>query len=168
MRPETKYWLITGGAVVGAAGLGCIDFKMRRRGIAYLHYAFALLFLVSIIFGLIYQKERVRKRQKLDWVVALHIVIFGVLAFLTTASFLHHYRKMSKIPTNLSGGGEKVITTYKGNKYDLTDFVSQHPGGDVIKQAHNKDLEQVWKQYNVFDLHNNDEYIQGLLKKYKM
>jgi uncharacterized protein with NAD-binding domain and iron-sulfur cluster len=58
-------------------------------------------------------------------------------------------------------------TYYKGNVYDITKFISKHPGGNIILQAGGKDLEQIWKTNNV-SWHSEKKSILGLLDKYKI
>jgi len=76
---------------------------------------------------------------------------------------------MKRIPYNKSEKYEKdrLITTYNGDKYDLTDFVKSHPGGDIIWKSKGKDLKKVWKQFG-YDWHENNEYVKQTLKKYKI
>jgi len=39
---------------------------------------------------------------------------------------------------------EIIMVTYKGSKYDITDFIKKHPGGkDVLIEYNGKDIEQV-------------------------
>lgn len=60
---------------------------------------------------------------------------------------------------------KKLITFYNGKIYDLTDFIDKHPGGNIIMNAHNKNLINVWKKYGV-DFHVNNNNIQTILNKY--
>lgn len=58
-------------------------------------------------------------------------------------------------------------TYYKGNVYDLTKFVNEHPGGSVILNAAGKNLEEVWKEFGV-GWHNNNTSTKNILEKYKI
>jgi uncharacterized protein with NAD-binding domain and iron-sulfur cluster len=58
-------------------------------------------------------------------------------------------------------------TYYKGGVYDITKFISKHPGGNIITHAGGKDLEEVWKEHNV-NWHNNNNHIIKLLEQYKI
>ena len=59
------------------------------------------------------------------------------------------------------------IVYYKGGKYDITEFISQHPGGSVIKKAIGKDLETIWKKFGV-EWHLNNSNVMKQLEKYKI
>ena len=74
---------------------------------------------------------------------------------------------MKRIPYQEKYNENKLITTYKGKKYDLTDFVNDHPGGSLIWKSNNKNLEEVWEKYG-YSWHNNNERVQNILKKYKI
>ena len=52
------------------------------------------------------------------------------------------------------------------NKYDLTSYIPRHPGGSIINEAVNNDLEKIWKKYNV-EWHKN-KYVIKQLKKMKI
>ena len=58
-------------------------------------------------------------------------------------------------------------TIYKGEVYNITNFVNNHPGGNIIKKAGGKDLEIVWEEYG-FEWHNNNGIVINNLKKYKI
>jgi uncharacterized protein with NAD-binding domain and iron-sulfur cluster len=56
---------------------------------------------------------------------------------------------------------------YKNNVYDITNFISNHPGGQIILNALGKDLEKVWKEYYV-QWHMNNESVLKKLETYKI
>ena len=62
---------------------------------------------------------------------------------------------------------DDMWTHYKGNVYDLTKFVKNHPGGNVILRAAGKDLGKVWEEYNV-GWHEMNENVMKLLENYKI
>ena len=41
------------------------------------------------------------------------------------------------------------LVTFKGETYDITDFIPNHPGGSVIQKAIGNNLEDVWKENGV-------------------
>ncbi|XP_062323056.1 sulfite oxidase, mitochondrial [Osmerus eperlanus] len=57
-----------------------------------------------------------------------------------------------------------VWVTYKGSVYDITEFVSMHPGGDKIMLAAGGDLEPFWALYAV---HSQDHVLE-ILSEYKV
>jgi hypothetical protein len=59
----------------------------------------------------------------------------------------------------------KIISTYKGKKYDLTEWNKLHSGGMVIDKANGKDLEDVWNNHGV-GWHKSNRNVKKVLKKY--
>ncbi|XP_076124210.1 sulfite oxidase, mitochondrial [Alosa pseudoharengus] len=59
---------------------------------------------------------------------------------------------------------EGVWVTYKGSVYDITDFISMHPGGDKILLAAGGALEPFWSLYAV---HGQDHVLE-ILSEYKV
>ncbi len=58
-------------------------------------------------------------------------------------------------------------TYYKGDVYDITEFVKKHPGGKIILKAGGMDLEKVWDKFNV-KWHKNSSRVGSFLNKYKI
>jgi sulfite oxidase len=56
---------------------------------------------------------------------------------------------------------------FRNNVYDITDFISKHPGGNIIKKALGKDIEKVWDENNV-GWHLNNSKVIKILDKYKI
>lgn len=59
------------------------------------------------------------------------------------------------------------LVTFKGETYDITDFIPNHPGGSVIQKAIGNDLEQVWKENGV-EWHMNNSRVMDTLAQYKV
>ncbi|XP_054641840.1 sulfite oxidase, mitochondrial [Dunckerocampus dactyliophorus] len=57
-----------------------------------------------------------------------------------------------------------VWVTYKGSVYDITEFVTMHPGGDKILLAAGGALEPFWALYAV----HNQEHVLDILSEYKV
>ena len=63
---------------------------------------------------------------------------------------------------------DDLWTIYKGNVYDITHFVKNHPGGlSTIILAAGKDIETVWKE-NGYGFHINNKYVISKLTKNKV
>lgn len=62
---------------------------------------------------------------------------------------------------------DDLWTHYKGNVYDITLFVSSHPGGNIILNAGGKNLQEMWNLYNV-KWHNNNNRVLKTLERYKI
>lgn len=61
---------------------------------------------------------------------------------------------------------DSLWTYFENNVYDITKFISIHPGGNIILKAGGKDLKKVWSENGVL-WHNKDSIIQ-MLNKYKI
>ena len=59
------------------------------------------------------------------------------------------------------------LVTFKGETYDITDFIPNHPGGSVIQKAINNNLEDVWKENGV-EWHMNNSRVMDTLAQYKV
>nr|XP_057910935.1 sulfite oxidase, mitochondrial [Doryrhamphus excisus] len=57
-----------------------------------------------------------------------------------------------------------VWVTYKGGVYDITEFVTMHPGGDKILLAAGGALEPFWALYAV----HNQDHVLDILSEYKV
>jgi uncharacterized protein with NAD-binding domain and iron-sulfur cluster len=55
---------------------------------------------------------------------------------------------------------------YKNNVYNITKFISLHPGGKVILKALGKDVEKAWSENKV--LWHNNPIVLGMLSNYKI
>ena len=58
-------------------------------------------------------------------------------------------------------------TIYKNNVYDITDYVSKHPGGSTILNCAGKDIEEVWNSMG-YGWHANSSRIINRLESYKI
>lgn len=64
---------------------------------------------------------------------------------------------------NSSNIDNRIIVTYKNDKYDITDFIKRHPGGkDVLIKNNGKDIEQL------MIVNEHSEHAYNLLRKYKI
>ncbi|CAL1608515.1 unnamed protein product [Knipowitschia caucasica] len=59
---------------------------------------------------------------------------------------------------------DRVWVTFKGGVYDITEFVSMHPGGDRIMLAAGGAVEPFWALYAV----HNQEHVLEMLAEYKV
>lgn len=57
-----------------------------------------------------------------------------------------------------------VWVTYQGGVYDITEFVSIHPGGEKIMMAAGGAIEPFWSLYAV----HNQEHVLEILSEYKV
>ncbi len=59
------------------------------------------------------------------------------------------------------------LVTFKGETYDITDFIPNHPGGSIINRAKGNNLEDVWKENGV-EWHLNNSRVMDTLENYKV
>lgn len=62
---------------------------------------------------------------------------------------------------------DSLWTYYKGEVYDVTEFMGSHPGGSLIFNAGGKNLEKVWEDLG-YSWHMENPYVMKTLKKYKI
>ena len=61
--------------------------------------------------------------------------------------------------------GKRFMVTYKGDVFDLTDFKSRHPGGDLIEQAAGSDVEPFWAKWAY---HFDSKMVKDVLQQHKV
>lgn len=59
---------------------------------------------------------------------------------------------------------DRVWVTYKDGVYDITDFVNEHPGGNVIMMAAGNAVDPFWALYGV----HKQPHILSILEKYRI
>lgn len=87
---------------------------------------------------------------------------------------LHHHKTIEKISplpiisqeevTRHRSLKDGVWVTYQGGVYDITEFVSMHPGGEKIMMAAGGAIEPFWSLYAV----HNQEHVLEILSAYKV
>lgn len=60
---------------------------------------------------------------------------------------------------NLHYSKDRVWVTYKEGVYDITDFISKHPGGDNIMLGAGASIEPFWEIYGI---HKTDKILEML------
>ena len=63
-----------------------------------------------------------------------------------------------------TGGASGVWVTYNAGVYDVTEFVEQHPGGDVILTAAGQDVGPFWELYQ----QHKEGWVNELLEQYRI
>ena len=106
--------------------------------------------------------QRLIDKSSYNFITWLHFLIFSYLLYISILAF-----KRWNIPVNETMESKEFIVYYKNNKYDITDFIPKHPGGSIINNAKNKNLDEVWDNYNV-SWHKTNPKVQNILEKYKI
>ena len=108
---------------------------------------------------LVYVGYMILNKKPLSQIVSLSLIVIGSIGVLYHLHLWYnhsfHHRHFSNT--------KKIITKLGNKKYDITPFVNNHPGGSVIKNAANKDLEKVWEKFNV-SWHMSNPNVKNVLK----
>ena len=81
-------------------------------------------------------------------------IVIDTLPFYTTEEVAAHAAK-----------GKRVWVTYKAGVYDITDFISMHPGGEKrIMLAAGGKIDPYWKIFTIHD----DDAVRDMLEKYRI
>ena len=62
---------------------------------------------------------------------------------------------------------DDLWTIFRNEVYDITDFVSSHPGGNIILNAGGKDVEDVWNSMG-YSWHANNQLVLNVLSNRKI
>ena len=108
--------------------------------------------------------------------VVILVILIAALIFLGYWLFKNHKHKLlefMQLPEITIKEIEKHNTKeslwfhYEGNVYDVTDFITKHPGGSIILKAGGKNLKTVWEEQGV-NWHMTNTYVMNMLEKYKI
>lgn len=155
------------GLLAAGVGLGASE-SIPIGDIRSLHIAMASIF-VALAPAIVYiHAKRFYRKGATDWVAWTHFVLLALLLFV--AGKMYRRWAPSRTHNNLkrSTSGEPVIATYRGEKYNVTDFVPHHPGGvsNILKAA-DQDLEQVWAENGV-GWHAKNKRVANVLQTRKI
>ena len=152
-----------------------------------LHISIASIFLAITPVMLYIQYRRFFVKGPFDWVAWTHFFIFSLILFLVVKMLKRwainkrhshvHIDEAEEVSEKVSEEEvpeddekkkktEKFIVNYKGEEYDISDFVKRHPGGSIIQNARNRNLEEVWDEFGV-SWHKNNSNVMSVLEKYK-
>lgn len=163
MPSRTSSHVATAGGLgllaLGAALGAVVDARLNLR---VMHVMLATAFILLTLLMLKVQIGRFYRPDKGpgDWVAWLHFVIFAFLLFLAARMLrrwaapcpAHDCAQARVQEDDLPQQPEqtkRLIVTYRGHKYDGTEFVQNHPGGSLIWKAHGRDVEEAWREHGV-------------------
>ncbi|XP_074603734.1 sulfite oxidase-like [Brevipalpus obovatus] len=81
-----------------------------------------------------------------------------------TVPGLKEYSKSEVAKNNSLESGGRVWVIFKSGVYDITEFISHHPGGDKILLGAGGDIEPFW---NLYAVHKSDQ-VFGMLESYRI
>ena len=130
--------------IVGA-GLGASNTVVIN--VQALHLTMASIFIVLAPIIIYVHAKRFYRKGPGDWIAWTHFALLAVLLFIAG----HMYRRwIPRKQLDASKEQEPVVARFKGETYDVTDFVQQHPGGvSNIMKAAGGELEKVWDENGV-------------------
>jgi Ca2+/Na+ antiporter len=133
------------------------------------HTSVSVIFILIVILGIPVHFQRLLEKSSYNFITWLHFLIFSYLLFISILAFRrwNFPKNNNESFENESKESNKFIVYYKNNKYDITNFIPKHPGGSIINNAKNKNLDEVWDAYNV-SWHKTNANVQNTLKKYKI
>lgn len=132
------------------------------------HTSVSVIFILIIILGIPVHFQRLLDKSSYNFITWLHFLIFSYLLYISILAFKRwNFSKNNEFFENKPKESNKFIVYYKNNKYDITDFIPKHPGGSIINNSKNKNLDEVWDSYNVA-WHKTNPNVQNILKKYKI
>ena len=157
-----KIITITIAFIILAIGVILAFITPKNINLRKFHTSISVIFILIIILGIPVHFQRLLEKSSYNFITWLHFLIFSYLLYISILAF-----KRWNFPVNETMESNKFIVYYKNNKYDITDFIPKHPGGSIINNAKNKNLDEVWDEYNV-SWHKTNPKVQNTLEKYKI
>jgi len=160
-----KIIAITIAFIILATGIISAFITPKNINLRKFHTSVSVIFILIIILGIPVHFQRLIDKSSYNFITWLHFLIFSYLLYISILAF-KRWNFPIKEPMETKESS-KFIVYYKNNKYDITDFIPKHPGGSIINNAKNKNLDEVWDTYNV-SWHKTNPKVQNILEKYKM
>ena len=160
-----KIIAITIAFIILAIGIISAFITPKNINLKKFHTSISVIFILIIILGIPVHFQRLIDKSSYNFITWLHFLIFSYLLYISILAF-KRWNFPIKEPMETKESN-KFIVYYKNNKYDITDFIPKHPGGSIINNAKNKNLDEVWDKYNV-SWHKTNPKVQNILEKYKM
>lgn len=163
-----KIIAITIAFIILAIGIIAAFITPKNINLKKFHTSISVIFILIIILGIPVHFRRLLEKSSYNFITWLHFLIFSYLLYISILAFKRwNFPKNNDSFENESNESNKFIVYYKNNKYNITDFIPKHPGGSIINNAKNKNLDEVWDTYNV-SWHKTNQNVQNILEKYKM
>lgn len=163
-----KIIAITIALIILALGIIGAFITPRNIDLKKFHTSVSVIFILIIILGIPVHFRRLLEKSSYNFITWLHFLIFSYLLYISILALKRwNFPIKESMETKESNESNKFIVYYKNNKYDITNFIPKHPGGSIINNAKNKNLDKVWDEYNV-SWHKTNQNVQNTLEKYKM
>ena len=163
-----KIIAITIAFIILAAGIISAFITPKNINLRKFHTSISVIFILIIILGIPVHFQRLLEKSSYNFITWLHFLIFSYLLYISILAFKRwNFPIKEQMETKESNESNEFIVYYKNNKYDITDFIPKHPGGSIINNAKNKNLNEVWDKYNV-SWHKTNPKVQNTLEKYKI
>lgn len=145
----------------------------KNNNLRFFHNAISIIFILIIILGIPVHFQRLIDKSSYNFITWLHFIIFSFILYISIKAIKrwnfkkNNYETFNSKNENFENNKDAFIVTYNNNKYDIKDFIPNHPGGSIINNSKNKDLEKVWELYNV-SWHKTNSNVQNKLNQYKI
>ena len=140
----------------------------KNINLQYFHTAISTIFILIVICGIPMHFQRLIDKSSYNFITWLHFIIFSFLLYISIKAIRKwNFKTFNLINENESFNNNTFIVKYKNNKYNIKDFIPNHPGGSIINNAKNQNLEDVWDLYNV-SWHETNSKVQNRLEEYKV
>lgn len=132
----------------------------KRRNLKFFHTSISITFIVIVVLGIPTHFQRLLDKSSFNFITWLHFVMFSFLLYISILAIKKWNTKEYFTP-------QTFIVSYNNNKYNIIDFIQNHPGGSIIQNSKDKNLEDVWDAYNV-GWHKKNKKVQTILEQYKI
>lgn len=143
--------------LVGIIG-GVINSKSKN--LKFFHISISILFISIVVLGIPTHFHRLLEKSTFNYITWLHFILFSFLLYISISAIRKWGKREYFKP-------KTFIVSYNNNKYNIADFIENHPGGSIINNSKNKNLEDVWNSYNV-GWHKKNKKVLNILEQYKI
>lgn len=114
----------------------------KSSNLRFLHTLISTIFILIVILGIPIHFQRLIDKSSYNFITWLHFIIFSFLLYISIKAIKKwNYQTLNLINENFDN--DEFIVNYNNN---IKDFIKNHPGGSIINNSKNKNLEDL---YNV-------------------
>lgn len=165
--------VVFGILFVGSVGIGVyLQYQRvkRRKRLDWVVWTHIAIYGMMSYLGVLATAKHTRKLSKIPGKkshTTLYVII-GLVLLIAIYQLCWKKKSITFDDIKLSSESNQIIATYKGNRYNLTEWAPQHPGGShYIESANGKDLQELWEARG-FTWHMDEQWIMDILEQYKI
>lgn len=132
----------------------------KNKNLRFFHMSISIIFISIVILGIPTHFQRLLEKSSFNYITWLHFIMFSFLLYISILA-IRKWKNKEHFKS------EPFIVSYNNNKYDISNFIKNHPGGSIINNSKDKKLEEVWDLYNV-GWHKKNRKVQNILEQYKI